>query len=67
MDKINQKELYIHIYEEYIIKNNKVYEISEKINKTNNTIHKKSYYKIFFNIIKKKKEYSWYFYYAISP
>ena len=38
MENINQKELYIHIYEEYIIKNNKVYEILEKINKTNNKI-----------------------------
>lgn len=46
MDKINQKELYMYIYEEYIIKNNKVYEILEKINKTNNTFHKKAYYKI---------------------
>ena len=32
MENIIQKGLYMYIYEEYIIKNNKVYEILEKIN-----------------------------------
>ena len=53
MDNINQKELYINIYEEYIIKNKKVHEIIEKINKTNNINNKKEYYRIFNNLKKR--------------